>query len=294
MRNLAPALLAIILTVMLGANAVQSQGSPLVMQPGSALAVQCASGLSGTIGATAANLVCATLVPSATATTTATATATPSDHPAGWHPPTDHEHGASPPAWVLASANQPFSQTREGHTSYKGMRATQTNRPQVESYIVTHIVSTTFARSHGDHDYQLWVRDSTGAVSYWAGMLDFAQSASNPTSPIPERTSDTGERPIALSVGDAGCETWYTRPGRLAFDLGWTICGRYQTFAGVTLNGLGLHRSADWILYPDRFASRPGAAPTLAAEARVEFGVSRISFVRTGHANPGPNVVPIN
>lgn len=298
MRRSGAAIFAAFLAVMLGINVGYSQSQTYTMQPGESLSVACQSGLSGTVGAQTAALVCATLAPTLTPTVAATHThtPTPSGHPAGWHPPTDHEHGAQPPAWVMASAHQPFTQTREGHTGYKGMTASQTGRPAVESYIITHILSAESARSHGDHDYQLWVRDSTGAVSYWAGILPFGQDPNVATSPIIERTVDTGERPIALAERSPtdGCETWYTRPGRLVFDLGWTVCDRYQKFDGTILGGTGKFRSADWVLLPDRFASHPGAAPTLAAEARVEFGVSRLSFVRTGHSNPGPNVVPLN
>jgi hypothetical protein len=304
MRHTIIALLSAVLAVSVGIGIGRAQ-TGYTMQPGETLAVACASGLSGSIGAQAASLVCATLVPTATATSTATATVapththtpTPPGHPLGWHPPADHEHGEQPPAWVYASQWQPFTQSRESHSGYKGMRATQRNNGAVESYLITHIVTSEAARSHGDHDYQLWVRDSTGAVSYWQGILPFGVNEAVPTSPIIERTTDTGERPIALAERSPtdGCETWYTRPGVLAFDLGWTICGRYQRFDGTIINGLGLYRSADWTLYPDRFGDRPGVvAPTLAAEARVEFGVTRLTFVRTGHDNPGPNVQPGN
>lgn len=51
----------------------------------------------------------------------------------GWHPPGSHdglnvhEHGAAPPDWVLTSGHAPFTQTREGHTGYKGVAATSAN-----------------------------------------------------------------------------------------------------------------------------------------------------------------------
>lgn len=298
-RATAPAILAATLAITVGLGIGSAQSGSYTMQAGERLQVVCQSGLSGTIGAESAELICATLVPTATATTapTHTHTPTPPGHPLGWHAPSDHEHGEAPPSWVLASANQPFTQTREGHTGYKGMTAVQTGNSAVQSYIITHVLTTEAARSHGDHDYQLWVRDSSGAVSYWAGILPFGQDANNPTSPIIERTVDTGERPIALGERNAndGCETWYSRPGRLIFDLGWTVCGRYQKFDGTIIGGVGTFRSADWTLYPDRFASRPGAAPTLARECRVEFGVCRLSFLRTGHQTPNTgSVVPIN
>lgn len=303
MRHTITALLVAVLAIGAGIGIGQAQNGTYTMQAGETLAVQCASGLSGTIGQQAAQLVCATLVPTATATATVAPThtphahtPTPSGHPLGWHPPADHEHGEQPPAWVYASQWQPFTQARESHTGYKGMRASQTGNSAVESYLITHIVTSEAARSHGDHDYQLWVKDSAGNVSYWSGILPFGQSANVPTSPIFESTVDNGQRPIALGERSPtdGCETWYTRPGVLVFDLGWTICNRYEKFDGTRLNGLQLWRSADWTVYPERFANRPGAAPTLARECRVEYGVCRLSFLRTGHENPGPNVVPGN
>ena len=211
-------------------------------------------------------------------------------HPStGWHPPVDpssgcyfqHEHGDAPPAWVA----HPFTQTRESHVGYKGVLKSMSNG--VESYIVTHVISTIAARSHGDHDYELWMRDPSGGISHWIGAMDFG-------SPPPLRTSDTGERPIILSVGDAGCETWYSRPGAAVFDIGWTICGRYQNFAGVTLGGIGSYRGTDWTVMKDRLSTFPGAAPSLAQYAVTEFGVERYQFIDTGHPFPDTGVVPIN
>jgi len=242
----------------------------------------------------------ATPTPSATASSTATATVAPTATVTptvglslGWHAPGSHdglnvhEHGDAPPAWVLASANQPFTQVREFHTGYKGTYATDRDGKGVESYLITHILETVAARSHGDHDYQLWVKTpGTGAVSYWAGSLDFG-------APPPLRITDTGERPIILSLNDGPCSTWYSRPGSNVFDMGWTICGRYQNFAGVTLGGNGSYRGMDWTLYTSRpqFAT---ADPGLAAFCTPAFGQCRLAFLVTGHQYPAAGVVPIN
>ena len=211
-------------------------------------------------------------------------------HPStGWHPPVhaasgcyfQHEHGDAPPAWVAQS----FTQNSESHVGYKGVLKSMSNG--VESYIITHILSTVSARSHGDHDYALWVKDPSGGISFWQGKMDFG-------SPPPFRLSDTGERPIILSIGDGGCETWYSRPGNLVFDLGWTICGRYEAFSGTVLGGNGTFRGTDWTIMKDRLATFPGAAPTLAQYAQTQFGVDRFQFIDSGRQFPSTGVVPIN
>lgn len=206
----------------------------------------------------------------------------------GYHEPgshdglNGHEHGDAPPQWVLDSGNAPFTQDRESHTGYKGVYAVSPTG--VESYLITHIVSTQMARNHGDHDYQFWVRDpETGQVDYIAGVLDFGN-------PPPLRTSDTGERPIILSVGDGNCETWYTRPGSAVFDLGWTICGRYQSFDGTVLGGEGTFRTMDWVIP----CSRLPAGHVLRDNCRSEFGVQRISWIVNSKDYSHPAVEPVN
>jgi hypothetical protein len=214
----------------------------------------------------------------------------------GWHAPgahdglNGHEHGDAPPQWVLDSANQPFTQSRESHTGYKAEYAVSPGG--AESYLIAHILSTESARAHGDHDYQLWIRDpDTGSVVYTAGVLCFARPC---TAPTPERTSDTGQRPIVLGERNAsdGCETWYSDPADplVPIDLGWTICGRYQAFDGTVLGGEGSFRTIDWIL-PCSILPQGHA---LRDECRTEFGVSRLSWLSSNQNYGHPAVEPIN
>ena len=226
------------------------------------------------------------------------------DHPApppvvaahGWHPPTIHEHGDAPPAWVVGSAFQPFTQDAESHIGYKGAFVAYDNG--LESYFIAHILTVPSARSHGDHQYQLWMREPNGAVSYWEGWLDFSPTAV-PSDPVPMRTYDTGERPIALAQGDGGCETWYSKPGANVVDVEWIVCGRVTNFAGESLGGVGLARLAGWGTYADRL--RPGnpyggvVSPTLVDNCTWSYGVCKLGFGTGNREYPGAEtVVPVN
>lgn len=235
----------------------------------------------------------ATPVPTATATATPVPTATPVV--SGWHAPGAHsglgvhEHGDAPPAWVLASAWQPFTQSRESHVGYKGAYATTpaAGGGTIESYFIGHILSTAGARSHGDHDYQLWIREPNGAVSYWEGVLCFADPCTAPIPTHAKRSSnpDPGFRPIILGVdatslaqGFSECETWYGKAQ--AFDVGWTICGLIDRLDGPG-QGDGTFRTVDWIAFPDRLDGPQArfVSPTLASRCVVAYGVCRFTFL---------------
>lgn len=269
----------------------------LTLAPGDVQPVECADNSSPQTHAHDARLDVFCEAPTPTATTEPTAT--PSTNTmTTWHAPGSHdglnvhEHGDAPPAWVLNSPNQPFTQNRESHTGYKAETATSPGG--AESYIIAHILSTEAARSHGDHDYQLWIRDpDTGTVFYQTGTLCFAPWQ-NCTAPTPERTSDTGQRPIVLGERNAsdGCETWYSDPAdpNVAIDLGWTICGRYQAFNGTILGGTGAFRTIDWVI-PCAFI--PQGHP-LRDECRVEFGIQRLSWLANNQNYAAPGITPIN
>lgn len=208
-------------------------------------------------------------------------------HPAGSHDGLNvHEHGDQPPAWAEGA----LTQTRESHTGYKG--AYDVSPGGAESYLVAHIIATEGARSHGDHDYQLYIRDpESGQVFSWEGVLCFAEPCD---APIPERTVDTGERPIALGERSAtdGCETWYADPGNKVVDVGWTICGRYQAFDGTVLGGVGTTRTIDWIIPCDRLNAEQRGA--LLDNCRVEYGVNRLTFLVNTRSYAAPGISPIN
>jgi hypothetical protein len=200
-----------------------------------------------------------------------------------WHPNkwgscfTGHEHGDAPPQWVTqyAQANNkpmPFSQSRESHTGYKGVYVKHSSG--AESYWIAHILSTAMARSHGDHDYQVWLKLTDGNIFYWDGLLCYASPC---TAQPPLRTSDTGERPIILSQGDGGCETWYGGAQGGIIDTEWVICGRNQHFDANKSSGVGTYRTMGWIFYADRFPADVQAS--IRKDCKIEFGQCRLQFL---------------
>jgi hypothetical protein len=69
-------------------------------------------------------------------------------------------------------------------------------------------------------------------------------------------------------------------------DVGWTICGRNQTFSGE-LQGNGTFRTIDWLIVTDRF-------PALRPWETLEFGVNRVSFIVDSKQYPNEGVVTPN
>lgn len=215
-----------------------------------------------------------------------------------WHPAvvmgceTGHEHGDEPPAWVLNAATpKPFTQSRESHTGYKGLYAKHSSG--AESYLIGHILSTVKARSHGDHDYQLWLKTTDGRISYWEGMLCFA----NPCDAQPLLAlSDNGQRPIILSQaqsgapnGDGTFETWYGRADKGVIDLEWIIGERNASFDGTKSFGLGTKRTVAWFFYPDRFPADIRAS--MQKDCKVEFGICRLQFRADDRDYSAPGIV---
>jgi hypothetical protein len=243
--------------------------------------------------------------PSATPTATPTPHAHPTEIPATvgkcgepmnvWHSNkwgscfTGHEHGDAPPQWVTQHAlagnsPMPFSQTRESHTGYKGAFAKHASG--AESYFIAHILSNQMARSHGDHDYQLWLRTSDGQIFYWDGLLCFARPCE---AQPPLRTRDTGERPIILAQNDSGCETWYQNG---LIDVEWIICGRIEHFNASITSGVGTHRTVGWFFYPTRFSGAVREA--MQRDCRVGFGICRLQFRFDAREYPREGIVNPN
>lgn len=249
-----------------------------------------------------------TATSSPTPTNSPTPTATPVVALMPWHAPGTHldpithlpypvhEHGDPPPPEIAGAKCVPFSQHREGHVFYKGMLAYDKAGKGVLSYLIVHVASTTSATSHGDHDIMaFFVTPVTGVISCFEGVLDFGSPPQLITA-----TADPQTRPIILSKNDGhlpypDCETWYNRPGQFVFDLGWTVCNRWDRLDGTRAGGNGAHRGADWHVYVDRFSEWPGMDPGLAAFAVDDgFGHKRLDFVRNDVQYPADGVTGPN
>jgi len=257
--------------------------------PGESRSFTCPSGCVGTIGPNSALVAGATLSVTTTRTPTLTPTSTPtvtpsptavSGHPNHWHPPTTHEHGDAPPSWVLSSTLQPTFDGPEAHVGHKGILHTPTANG-VEAYCIVHIISTPPGRATQYHTYKCWMRDPTGAVSYYYGTI-------NSGDPLTTRKPrNQGELPTPFvgvidqatynQMGPA-CEIWYTFPTTSGPHLVWFICPPVylydptdtsdpNTWTLLPSGSLGLAREAGLLWYdtyqPEGLFSNGYTAPTL-------------------------------
>jgi hypothetical protein len=206
-----------------------------------------------------------TTAPSATAkpTTAPTATPMPSTGAKGicgesmedWHPPvvngpdgkpcqTGHEHGDAPPDWIAKAGYQvkfhgPFNTSpKENTDKHAAMKAFSAKFGSTDIYFRVHAASNPGDRSSRYHSYQVWARDSSGAVSQWQLWYNSGdpRPASEGGSRVPRRKNpgpEDQQRPIVAVVDEQSqkeginCEQWYSAPGQpeWGWDFGWTICG---------------------------------------------------------------------
>ena len=162
-------------------------------------------------------------------------TATPTSQPPGdmtdmtWHPPGAHgdrpfhEHGDAAPQWVTAAGYSPMFAHMGGtpgenlpywkHTAFKQWAGTFNGQ---EWFGVFHLDFQPGGHVSRFHSYQLWVRDSSGAVSAISGWLDFGTGNSTGPQVVETCGQDSDVRPIML-VNRSGCpvrfENWYARAG---------------------------------------------------------------------------------
>lgn len=162
-----------------------------------------------------------------------------------WHSPvvnnceTGHEHGDSPPTWVVDSkwkpmfthaANTPNENILK-HSSFKGFTL---NDDDVEVYFVMHLDSNPSGHSTRFHSYQAWAKDASGAVSYWDLWADFGEGDNTGSNlrPVDGCGAPQFVRPI-MAVNYPECEkkfeNWYNRAGApgWAWDFGINILAQY-------------------------------------------------------------------
>jgi hypothetical protein len=121
------------------------------------------------------------------------------------------------------------------HTAFKGWAGafgTGTNR--VEWFGIFHLDFNPGGEQSRFHSYQLWLKDSTNAVSHMHGWLDFGEG--NNTLPnlrvVCGKADNT--RPIIMT-NKVGCSpvlftTWYANAANPGLDVGFSISPNY--FAG--------------------------------------------------------------
>jgi hypothetical protein len=94
-------------------------------------------------------------------------------------------------------------------------------------YFRVHIASNVLERMARYHSYEVFMRDSSGAVSHWQGWF-------NSGDPVKDRfvyngVNDPGRRPIVLTQDETTFpkvknEHWYTRAtGSWNWDFAWTV-----------------------------------------------------------------------
>lgn len=197
-----------------------------------------------------------------------------------WHAPgahgtrPAHEHGDAPPSWVYAAGYNPMFIHDGGtmgenvadwkHTGFKGWAGKFTDGQ--EWYGIFHLDVNPAGQNTRFHSYQLWIKDLTGAVSYFHGWLDFGVGNSTGPQKVVVCATDSGTRPIIM-VNKAGCaprfENWYARAGASEYgapDIGFNVNPNYydgdpaQPATWRPINGAAnnLNRRIEFAWYSNR------------------------------------------
>lgn len=191
----------------------------------------------------------ATAVVPPTATPLPGATATPmADHSNMlWHAPgahgtiAAHEHGDNAPQWLLDAgytpafdhaANTPNENSiAHKHTAMKGWAGKFGN---VDWFGIFHLDFNPGGHVSRFHSYQLWLRDSTGAVSHMHGWVDFGEGLNTGPNLVTACNADDSIRPImrarVTGCGPVQFESWYANASSPGPDIGFNINPNY--FAG--------------------------------------------------------------
>lgn len=180
-------------------------------------------------------------------TPTAAPTQEPAINKATWHAPgighdgcPPHEHGDPVPSWVTGAGYSPrFDHAAmtpaenlpcEKHTAFKQWAGRFNNQ---DWFGIFHLDFHPGGHASRFHSYQLWVRDTAGAVSFITGWLDFGVRNNTGPQLVVQCGGNDNVRPI-MNPPSVGCpisfESWYARAGGSgdwAPDFGFNINPNY-------------------------------------------------------------------
>jgi hypothetical protein len=153
-----------------------------------------------------------------------------------------HEHGDAPPQWIADAGyeagfdhdggfhgNTSHKENTEKHAAMKGFLADYTDYSggAQQAYVRVHIASNVLDRTAQYHSTEVFLRDSTGAVSHWQLWLNTGSPETNRF--LYDGRNDPGHRPILLTQDETTFpvvknEHWYTSPtAGWGWNINWTI-----------------------------------------------------------------------
>lgn len=175
----------------------------------------------------------------------------PHEHNASrWHLPYSfehvclygHEHGDAPPEWIVEAGyvagfdphggfhgNTSHLENSDKHAAMKGFAADFMDYAGgVQSlYVRMHIADNVMDRVSRYHSYEVFMKDSTGAVSHWQGWFNTGDP--NTDRFLYNGRNDPGRRPIILTQDETTFPTvknshWYSRASAgWNWDVNWTV-----------------------------------------------------------------------
>lgn len=163
-----------------------------------------------------------------------------------WHAPgthdglNAHEHGDAPPDWASGFSRDNFghgvvfggdeatpNENAMKHQAYKGFLIRVKSQ---DVYVRYHAASNPMDRMVPFHSYEVYLRDSSGGVSFWQGWY-FVSYPDDPNGRRP-RHNESGRNSSFIGYVDQTdwdrhlrCEQWYGTAGAWSWDMGITICG---------------------------------------------------------------------
>lgn len=141
-----------------------------------------------------------------------------------------HEHGDPAPQWADDWSQAQFGhpviyggdeatpgENDHKHEGYKGFTYTDTanDNSEINLHVRLHAQSNPHGRSGRWHSYEVYVRDETGAVSFWQGWLDFGvvpdERFGFDTHTIQDARAESDNYIIASPEGYDERERWFAK-----------------------------------------------------------------------------------